>query len=52
MLLPDTRRSQQDDILAVGDESAFGQLLDLFPVDRGLEGEVEVLQRFDVGELR
>lgn len=49
--LAHTGRPQQDDVLAVGDKSAFGQLLDAFLIDRGLESEVEALERLDVREL-
>ena len=49
--LPDARRAQKDDVLAVRDEPALGQFLDPLLVDRGLEGEVEALERLDVGEL-
>ena len=51
MGLPDARRAQEDDVLAVGDVAALRQLLDPLLVDRGLEGEVERLERLDVGEL-
>jgi len=51
MSLANTGGPEQDHVLAVGDKAALGQVLDLFPVDRGLEGEVEVLERLDVGEL-
>lgn len=49
--LPDARRAQEDDVLAVRDEPALGQFLDPLLVDRGLEGEVEALEGLDVGEL-
>jgi len=48
---PDARRPEKDDVFAVGDKPAFGELLDPFLVDRGLECEVEVLESFDVEEL-
>jgi hypothetical protein len=44
-------RAEQDDVLAVRDEPAGGQVLDPLAVDRGLEGEVEVLDRLDEREL-
>jgi hypothetical protein len=44
-------RAQEDDVFAVGDEPASGQVFDPLAVDRRLEGEVEVLQRFDEREL-
>ena len=48
--LSDSGRPQQDDVLAVGDEAAGGQLLDLLLVDGGLEGKVEALQGLDEGK--
>src|SRR5437867_8830679 len=44
--LADTRRTQEQDIVAVGDEPAGGQLLDHLGVNRGLELEVEAVERF------
>jgi hypothetical protein len=52
MGLADTGRTEEDDVLAVGDIPALGKLLDPLLVDRGLEGEVERLERLDVRELR
>jgi len=43
-------RSQQDDVLPVGDVAAGCQLFDLLLVDGGLEGGVEALQGLDEGE--
>jgi len=40
MRLPDARRPEQDHVLAVGDEPAFGELLDPLFVDRGLLGSI------------
>ena len=51
MGLADTWRAQEDDVFAVGDEPASRELFDPLPVDRGLEGEVEVLQRLHEREL-
>jgi hypothetical protein len=51
MGLPNTWRAQEDDVLAVRDEPALGELLDPLLVDRRLEGEVEGLEGLDVGEL-
>ena len=51
MGLPHARRPEEDDVLAIGDEPALRELLDPLLVDRGLEGEVERLERLDVGEL-
>jgi hypothetical protein len=50
-VFPTPGGTQEDDVLAVGNEPALGQLLDPLLVDRGLEGEVEGLERLDVGEL-
>ncbi len=41
---------ENNEILAVLDEVAVRQLLDLFLVERGLIGEVEGLQSLDEGE--
>ena len=49
--LPDARRAQEDDVLAISDKPALRELLDPLLVDRGLEGEVEALQGLDIGEL-
>jgi hypothetical protein len=51
MGFPDAWRPEEDDVVAVGDEPAFRELFDPLLVDRGLEGEVERLERLDVGEL-
>ena len=51
MRLPDAGRPEQNDVLAVGDESALCELLKPLLVDRGLEGEIEALERLDVREL-
>lgn len=48
---PDAGRPEEDDVLAVRDESALRQLLDPLLVDRRLEAELEALERLDVGEL-
>ena len=48
---PTPRGTQEDDVLAVGDEAQCGELLDPLAIDRGLEGEVEVAQRLDEGEV-
>src|SRR5882672_7782947 len=44
--------AEDDDVLAVADEVAAGELLELLPVDRGLVGEVEAIQRLDEREAR
>ena len=45
-------RSEQDDVASFGEEAAGGQFLDERPVERGLAGEVEVLQPLGVGQGR
>src|SRR5690606_15752082 len=44
MCFPDARRSEQDHVLPALDEAELVQALDLLAADRGLEGEVELLQ--------
>jgi hypothetical protein len=52
MTFPDTRRPLHQDHLGVADPGAGGERLDARSLDRGLEGEVEVLQRLAGGDLR
>ena len=44
--LADTRRSQQQHVACLADESAGGQVEDLLLLDRRVEGPVELVQRF------
>jgi hypothetical protein len=50
--LPTPGGPEHDDVVAVLDEVAAGQLLHLLAVDRGLVVEVEGLQRLDEREAR
>jgi hypothetical protein len=50
MGLADAGRPEQDDILGALDEAQPGELPDLLAVDRGLELEVELVQRLDPGQ--
>src|SRR5690606_30847614 len=45
--LADARRSEEDHVLPALDEAELVQALDLLAADRGLEGEVELIQRLD-----
>src|SRR5690606_33872484 len=45
--LPDARRSEEDHVLPALDEAELVQALDLLAAGRGLEGEVELIQRLD-----
>ncbi len=52
MGFPDTWRTQQDHILAALHKRQTGQLPDNLTIDARLEGEVELLQRFDPRQTR
>src|SRR4051794_14489896 len=52
MGLAGARRAEQDDVLAAGEEIELAQVQDAVAADRGLEGEVELLQRLAGGEPR
>src|SRR5690606_13609917 len=45
--LPDARWSEEDHVLPALDEAELVQALDLLAANRGLEGEVELIQRLD-----
>ena len=45
--LADAGRAEEDDVLLPLQEPEFVKRVDLLPLDRGLEAEVEVLQRLD-----
>ncbi len=50
--LADARGSEEDHVLAPLDEAELVQTLDLLALDRGLEGKVELLDRFDRRQSR
>src|SRR5215207_1260020 len=52
MTFPGPRRAEQDEILAAGEEVELAEMQDLVAADRGLEGEVELLERLAGGEAR
>ena len=52
MRLAHARRTEKDHVLTVCQEAQRGQLLDLFAVDRWLEVEVEIGQRFNEWKMR
>jgi hypothetical protein len=45
-------RAKQDDVLGALDETEAGQLPQLLAIDRGLEVEIELVQRLDPGQPR
>jgi hypothetical protein len=47
MGLSDPRRAQEDHVLLALDEAELVQALDLLALDRGLEGEVKLLESLD-----
>ena len=47
MRLPDTGRTEKDDVFLSLEEAELVERIDLLALDRGLEAEIEVLQRFD-----
>ena len=48
--LPDPGRAEQDHVLASIDEAELVQAVDLFALDAGLEGEVELIERLHRGQ--
>ena len=50
MCLPDAGRTEEDHILPTLDEAEVMQALNLLPPQRGLEGEVEVVELLDDGQ--
>src|SRR3954453_6830095 len=51
MRLPDSRRTEQDDVGSLMNEAQRTQLADLPFVDRGLEAEVELFERLHIGQM-
>ena len=51
MRLADAGRAEQQNVLLAFQEGQTGQLVQLAFVDRGLEGEVELVQALVIGEV-
>lgn len=49
-MLRGSRRTEEHDVVGLAQKVELGEVGDLLPLGRALEGEVEVVERLDLGE--